>query len=158
MGAGLSFAYAFLAFLLSGEVLIEMRSGGVETFELKERAIVVLVDTNTGLGSSPGIIDAEKGVRLFDPDGKLCVLNPEGYGNHYRRFGEYNLIKTGTYRLEIDEVEGPVESEGSLITRGKLPGLAVAVWSGLALGILAIPVAILGGLALLVTPKKKDPE
>ncbi len=41
------------------------------------------------------------------------------------------------------------------MTRDKLPGLGLAVWSGLACGLLAIPFAILGGLALLLSPKKE---
>jgi hypothetical protein len=158
MGAGLSLAYAFLAFLLLGDEVVEIQTGGKETFVLDEPALLVLVDTNTGLGSSPGIIKADGGVRLFDPDGELCELNRDGYGNDFRRFGEYDLKKTGPYRFEIDEIAGSTQSRGALKSRDKLPLLGVAVWSGLALALLSVPMALLGGLALLVTPKKEVPQ
>ena len=155
MGAGLSLAYAFLAFLFLGEEVVEIRTGGKETFVLDEPAILVLVDSNTGLGSSPARIGSDEEVRLIDPDGELCELNSEGYGNDDLRFGEYDLKKVGMYQFEIEVIEGASQSSGALKTKDKLPLLGVAVWSGLALGLLAIPFALLGCLALLVDPKKE---
>lgn len=153
----LAFAYALIAFLLRGEVVIEIQTGEDETFEMEKTAHLVLVDTNTGLGSSPGTINVDGGVRLFGPDGQECELDPDGYGTRSYHFGEYHLEETGTYRFVLDEIqEGDVRSRGALKTRDKLPGLGLAVFSGVACFVLAIPIAILGAIAVVISPDRRS--
>lgn len=151
--AGLVFVYTFLAISLEGEELIKLRDGESGTFEMKRPGRLILIDTNVGLGSSPGIILAE-GARLFDPDGELCELDEKKYEGKSRWLGEYRLSKTGFYRLEFDELEGGAESHAILRKPHVLPGSRIAGWVVAGLIILAIPIAIIGGVMLPFSPKK----
>jgi len=155
----LAFLYAFGAYQLRGEAVIEISTGEEGTFELEEPDRLVLVDTNTGLGSSPGTIEVDGGVRLYGPDGELCELDPDGYGQRSYHFGEYDLKEAGTYRFVLDEIQDDrVRSTGALKTRDTLPGLVLAVVSGVACFLLAILFAILGALALLFSAQKEVPQ
>ena len=73
--ACLSLLYAYLAFILRAEAVIEISTGKDGTFEPSKPTRLILVDTNTGPGSSPGMINPDR-VRLFDPNGELCESTP----------------------------------------------------------------------------------
>lgn len=151
---GVSFGYWLLTKKFQGETLVEISTGMEKSFEVEEAQSVKFFDTNTGLGSSPGKIDPEKGVYLYQPNGGLCELDTADAGGASFYFGQFHLPVAGTYRFVLDDLP-EVGSRGALIAQDTLPfrgeSIAIALTS---LGF-AGPLAFLGGLLWMISPRKR---
>jgi hypothetical protein len=150
---GVSFGYWLLTKKFQGETLVEISTGKEESFEVEEAQSVKFFDTNTGLGSSPGKIDPEKGVYLYQPNGELCELDTADTGGSSFYFGQFHLPVAGTYRFVLEDLP-KVGSRGALIAHDKLPFRSKSISIALTCLGFAGPMAFLGGLLWMISPCK----
>ena len=107
------------------------------------------------MGSAPAKIDPDQGFALYQPNGELCELDRSVGEGYY--FGDFEAPMAGEYRFVLDELQD-VQSRGALIAKDALPFRGPTGWLAILCLVLSGPVAFVGGLLWIASPKESPPR